>query len=75
MAVAQTVVATEPHYSIAEVATMWGLSVSTIRRIIDRQPGLVIIGNAGDGGTRRRTTVRIPESVLSRIHARLRKQS
>lgn len=65
-------VAVERHYNIAEVAEMWGLSERTIRRLIEGQPGLVVLGNLGDGKTRRRTTVRIPESVLGRIHARLR---
>jgi hypothetical protein len=62
---------TEKHYSIAEIATLWGLSERTIRRMLDREPGILVWGQPGDGKRRRRLTVRVPESVLLRIHSRL----
>jgi hypothetical protein len=62
---------TEKHYSIAEIANLWGLSERTTRRILDREPGILAWGQPGDGKRRRRLTVRVPESVLLRIHGRL----
>jgi predicted transcriptional regulator len=63
--------ATERHYTIAEVAEMWSFSERTIRRILDGEAGILVIGHPGDGRRRRFQTVRIPESVLHRIHNRL----
>jgi hypothetical protein len=63
--------ATEKHYSIGEVATLWGLSERTVRRMLDGETGILAWGHPGDGKRRRRLTLRVPESVLSRIHSRL----
>ena len=61
---------TEKHYSIAEIATLWGLSERTTEDAGQgtRHP---VWGNPGDGKRRRRLTVRVPESVMIRIHSRL----
>lgn len=64
--------ATEKHYTIAEVAELWNLSWSTVRRMLEKETGIVVWGNAGDNKRKRYQTVRIPESVLQRIHNRMR---
>jgi hypothetical protein len=54
----------ERHYSVAEVAMLWSLSRDSVRRIFRREPGVLVIGD-------RYVTLRIPESVLQRVHRRL----
>jgi hypothetical protein len=64
----------ERHYSAAELAERWNLSLDTIRRIFQNEPGVVVLGdNSGKPGKRRYTTLRIPESVAARVHRRLSK--
>jgi transcriptional regulator GlxA family with amidase domain len=54
----------ERHYSVTEVAELWNLSRDSVRRIFRREPGVLVIGH-------RYLTLRIPESVLQRVHRRL----
>lgn len=65
--------ALERHYTGAEVAKLWGLSLNTIYRIFSEVEG-VIRYNGHRGGSKRYVTMRIPESVLSRVHAALSTQ-
>jgi hypothetical protein len=60
---------TERHYSVAEIAEMWSLSDDAVRKIFEREAGVLVIGGAGGG--RRYRTLRIPASVLERVHRRL----
>lgn len=55
---------TERHYTPAEVAAMWAISLNTVRDIFRAQPG-VFVPTRGRG---RYVTMRIPESVLARVH-------
>lgn len=63
-------VALERHYTINQLAEMWGLSHSTILRHFKGEPGVLHIGNVN---SRRRTKIslRIPLSVAERVHKRL----
>jgi len=54
----------ERHYSVSEVAGLWNLSRDSVRRIFRCEPGVLVIGD-------RYVTLRIPESVLQRVHRRL----
>jgi hypothetical protein len=65
--------ALEKHYSVTEIAKLWGLSENTIRRIFSNEPGVVEWGNGEDRFRRGYKTIRIPESVLQRVHRRLSK--
>ncbi len=60
----------ERHYSVPEVASMWNLSEDAIRRIFEKEPDVLVIENR-KRGKRRHRTLRIPESVLLRVHGRL----
>jgi hypothetical protein len=62
--------ATQPHYTIAELARMWRLSDSTILRLFKSEPGVLRIGNVR---SRKRTKIslRIPHDIAERVHARL----
>ena len=61
----------ERHYSPAELADLWGLSSDTIRRLFEREPGVLAIGDRNPRRKRRYVTLRIPESVAARVHRRL----
>ena len=63
----------ERHYSIDEISTLWGLSHKTIRRIFHNEPGVVELGTEESRSKRAYITRRIPESVMRRVHRRLRK--
>jgi hypothetical protein len=60
------------HFDIAEIAQRWNLSPDTIRRLFENEPGVLILGETRSRrGKRRYLTLRIPESVLARVHRRL----
>jgi hypothetical protein len=62
------------HYSPAEIAERWGLSVDSVRKLFETEPGVLVLGNvAPRRGKRSYTTLRIPEHVLERVHQRLRR--
>ena len=61
----------EPHYSVQQVARMWGLGVDVIRRIFEYEEGVLKIISPERLHKRRYTTLRIPESILRRVHSRL----
>jgi hypothetical protein len=58
----------ERHYVVAEVATMWSLSKDAVRRMFQNEPGVLVLGRRSAGRKRRYTTLRIPQSVLERVH-------
>lgn len=64
---------TERHYTCAEVAALWNISPDEVRKIFQNEPGVLVLGNQTSGHKRRYTTLRIPESVLERVHRRLSK--
>jgi hypothetical protein len=63
--------AMEPHYSPLQVSKMWGVSTETARRIFSEEPGVLKIGHAGSKYRRAYITLRIPESVVERVHRKL----
>jgi hypothetical protein len=65
----ETPVALEKHYSVQEISKSWGLAESKVREMFRNEPGVL--------GTQLRTlrprkrtnvTLRIPESVVIRVH-------
>lgn len=62
----------ERHFTVAQIAEMWQLSPDSVRRLFEREPGVLALGSDHSTGYRRRyTTLRVPESVLARVHRRL----
>jgi len=61
----------ERHYSVAEIASMWNLSQDAVRKMFQREPGVMVLGDHGSRHRRRYTTLRIPASVVERVHRRL----
>lgn len=62
----------EKHYSLAELAHLWNLSEKTIRRMFEKEPGVLQWGKVESRSKRGYTTLRIPESIALRVHRRLR---
>jgi hypothetical protein len=63
--------ALERHYRPDEVAEMWGLSVKVIRQIFSNEPGVLKLDRPERRNKRGYCTMRIPESVVVRVHKRL----
>jgi hypothetical protein len=61
----------ETHYAPADLAKRWNLSLDTIRRMFEGEPGVLIFENPERGSSRRRRTLRIPASVAERVYLRL----
>jgi hypothetical protein len=68
-----TVVSIDRHYSPAELAELWDLS-NCLRKIFENELGVLVIGHSQPKrGKRNHTTLRIPQTVLNRVHRRLSK--
>lgn len=65
--------ALERHYSVAEIAKIWNLSKSTITKFFADEPGVVKHENTPSKHLRAYCTLRIPESVVVRVHTRLKR--
>jgi hypothetical protein len=63
----------EQHFTAAEVAAIWNLNVETIRRIFQNEPGVMVLQSPTKKGKRPYKTIRIPQSVLERVHRRLQR--
>jgi hypothetical protein len=62
----------ERHLTVEDVAGLWNLSHDSVRRLFEREPGvLVIVSPRGFGSKRRYRTLRIPESVAARVYRRM----
>lgn len=62
----------ERNYSPDEIATAWGLSRDTVRRLFLREPGVLILaGTPKQFGKRPYRTIRVPQSVVTRVHQRM----
>ena len=70
-----TDLANERHYSIIEISKLWGLSEKTVRRIFEGEPGVIHWGSRERLHKRGYHTLRVPETVLHRVHRKLRKAS
>ena len=65
----------ERHFSVGELASLWALSEQTIRRMFAGEPGVIEWGRGESRFKRGYITMRIPESVVQRVHCRLRSAS
>lgn len=68
----------ERHFSPKDLTEAWGLSVTKVRRLFQNEPGVLLIGEPsrrlGKKLKRRYFTMRIPESVATRVYERMRKR-
>lgn len=63
-------IALEPHYSVPQVASMWHVSEKTVRRLFDGEAGVLQWGREETIKKRGYQNLRIPQSVLIRVHRR-----
>jgi hypothetical protein len=61
----------EKHYSVSQVAELWAVSRDLIRDVFKDEPGVLKFERPGTRIKRAYSTLRIPESVLTRVHSRL----
>jgi hypothetical protein len=61
----------EKHFSPADLAKAWGVSAETVRQIFREEPGVLRLGAGGNNNARSYVSLRIPQSVAVRVHARL----
>ncbi|MGC2474517.1 MAG: hypothetical protein WA485_09285 [Candidatus Sulfotelmatobacter sp.] len=73
--VASIDLASEKHYSVIEIAKLWALSEKTVRRIFEREPGVIHWSSEESLHKRGYRTLRVPETVLHRVHRKLRRAS
>lgn len=59
--------AIEPHLVLQEIASRWKMSLSTIERLFEAEPGVVRIGKT-------KRSLRVPLSVCERVHAKLTRE-
>lgn len=62
--------ATEQHYSVQQVAEMWGLSAEKVRLMFQDVEGVLKISFTGMSKKKRKpyVTLRIPASILEQFH-------
>jgi hypothetical protein len=63
--------ALERHFSIKEIAELWGLCENSVRDLFKEEPGVIRIHRPRSRYKRAYTTLRIPKSVLDRVHLRM----
>ncbi len=64
--------ALERHYSVNEVASMWHVSDDTVRRLFRDEPGVLKFGGGESRFKRGYEVLRLPESVVLRVHEKMR---
>ena len=60
----------EHYWTPKEIAELWRVSVDTVIRLFDREPGVLILAQPAAKQKRRYRTIRIPNSVLVRVQIR-----
>ncbi len=61
----------ENHYTVQEVAEKWHLSEKAVRNLFREEPGVIKIEAEEARFKRGYCTLRLPESVVQRVHSRL----
>lgn len=64
----------ERHYSVDELAVLWGVSDDFVRRLFLHEPDVVVFFKYRPG-KRTYRVLRVPQSVAERVHRRMQKDS
>ena len=64
--------ALEKHLTVPEIAELWQLSTDKVRELFRDHPGVIKIGQPERRHKRGYITIRVPESIVNRVHAQLR---
>lgn len=63
---------TERHFRPEEVAEIWGVDTTTVRRVFRDVPGVLKLGRITARGSRREyVKLRIPQSILDKVHSEM----
>lgn len=65
-------VALERHYTVGQIAKSWHADYKTVRRMFEGEPGVLIWGPGERRFKRSHVSMRIPESVVIRVHRKYR---
>ncbi len=68
-------VALEPHYTVPEIAALWGISEKSVRRLFGGEDGVLRWGSSETTSKRGYQNLRVPQSVLIRVHQRRHRAS
>jgi hypothetical protein len=63
--------ALETHLTVKQVAERWGFAPSKVRELFAKEPGVVRLVGPKARNTRCYQSLRIPVSVMERVHRRL----
>jgi hypothetical protein len=61
----------ELHYTVDDITEMWKLSRDSVRRLFRDEPGVLAISPRQRRGKRAYVTLRIPASVVERVHRKI----
>jgi hypothetical protein len=70
---ATTDIALEKHYTVGEIADRWHVDYSTARAMFENEPGVLRFGPGERRFKRRHVSLRVPESVMVRVHRTLQR--
>jgi len=62
----------ERHFSVDELAELWGVSDDFVRRLFVHEPGVVVFFKYKPG-KRTYRVLRVPASVAERVHRKLQR--
>jgi predicted DNA binding CopG/RHH family protein len=62
-------IATEKHFSVKELKSIWACSEQTVIRMFEHEKGVLKFGTTEGLRKRKKITLRIPKSVVERVHA------
>jgi hypothetical protein len=63
--------ATEEHFTVNEIAEKWHLAPRIVRSLFAEEPGVIRFGRPESRYKRGYVSLRIPASVMERVHNRL----
>jgi hypothetical protein len=66
--------ALERHLSIPEISELWNLSPGAVRKIFRDRGDVLHLGTSETRSKRGYLTLRVPESVVVRVHDELKKR-
>jgi hypothetical protein len=61
----------ERCWTVREIAELWRVSEDTVRRLFEKEPGVLVLGDSSPRRKRRYRTIRVPASVLERVRRKL----
>ncbi len=61
----------EQHFSVSELAKLWGFSDDFIRELFRNEVGVLKVVRPEKMHKRRYVTLSIPESIVKKVHERL----